>query len=109
MHGPTCTFSANLLNFSGTFLASAADARRAEAAERKMGEEQLAMLQTRLQSLHSAKLLTDDELYRCADVLADARQCGESRRAAIRQRVASRRDACAPAPAEVRRLTDDQL
>ena len=61
MHGPTCTFSANLLNFSGTFLASAADALRAEAAERKMGEEQLAMLQTRLQSLHSAKLLTDDE------------------------------------------------
>ena len=88
---------------------SAADALRTQAAERKMWEGQLTMLQTRLQSLHSAKLLTDDELYRCVDVLADARQCGERRRAVIRQRVASRRDACAPAPAEVRRLTDDQL
>jgi hypothetical protein len=50
---------------------SAADALRTQAAERKMWEGQLTMLQTRLQSLHSAKLLTDDELYRCEDILAD--------------------------------------
>jgi hypothetical protein len=36
-----------------------------------ISDEQLAALQARLQSLHAAKLLTDDELYSIEDTIAD--------------------------------------
>ena len=36
-----------------------------------ISDEQLAALQARLQSLHTARLLTDDELYSIEDTIAD--------------------------------------
>ena len=40
-------------------------------ASEAISDEQLASFQTRLQSLHAARLLTDDELYSIEDTIAD--------------------------------------
>ena len=45
---------------------------KTQAVEGKLMEHQLAALQTRLQALHATKLLSDEELYRCEDILADS-------------------------------------
>ena len=49
------------------------DQLRAELAKQKelVSAEQLAALQARLESLHSAQLLTDDELFALEDLCAD--------------------------------------
>ena len=46
-------------------------AARPRLAEEVIGEEELAALQSRLQSLHGAKLLTDEELYSLEDAIVD--------------------------------------
>ena len=46
-------------------------AARPRLAEEVIGEEELAALQSRLQSLHDAKLLTDEELYSLEDAIVD--------------------------------------
>ena len=38
----------------------------------KLHEQQTAALQSRLEALHAAKLLSDDELYRLEDLIADS-------------------------------------
>lgn len=49
-----------------------ADEMKTQAVEGKLREQQLAALQMRLQALHAAKLLSDEELYRVEDILADS-------------------------------------
>jgi len=46
-------------------------AARPRLAAEVIGEEELAALQSRLQSLHTAKLLTDEELYCLEDAIVD--------------------------------------
>ena len=49
----------------------AVEGLRAEAVASKLREQQLAALQSRVESLHASKLLTDEELYRLEDMIAD--------------------------------------
>ena len=39
--------------------------------QQNMKQAQIAVLQSRVQALHAAQLLTDEELYRIEDVIAD--------------------------------------
>jgi hypothetical protein len=45
---------------------------RAEALASKLREQQLAALQSRVESLHARDMLTDEELYKLEDLVADS-------------------------------------
>ena len=49
---------------------------RAHAVETKLREQQVAALQMRLQSLITGKLLSQEELYCCEDIIADSVEVG---------------------------------
>jgi hypothetical protein len=56
---------------------------RAGATAAKLHEQQLLVLQNRLEALSAAKLLTDDELYLVEDIIADAAEPAEDDRLAM--------------------------
>jgi hypothetical protein len=60
----------------------AAERLRAEATTAQLRDHQLAVLQSRLEALRAAKLVSDDELYAAEDALADSLECADDDRAA---------------------------
>ena len=48
------------------------DRLRAEAVSSKLREQQLAVLQARLEGLHTRAMLTDEELYKLEDLIEDS-------------------------------------
>ena len=59
-------------------LRAAAAETRVEAVATRLRDQQLIVLQARLEALSAAKLLTDDELFAVEDVIADSTGSGEA-------------------------------